>query len=143
MKENNIIEKQFTCLLVDDDTDDQEILMSVLKEFIPDALCITATDGEEALTILRDRNIKPSIIFADLNMPRMNGKQFLKECRQLEICKKIPVIILTTTSDRKSIEETMRLGATDYITKPDRFSRWGEVIREKLKPFYIAEGFSQ
>ena len=51
--------------------------------------------------------------------------------------KNIPVIILTTSSDKKSIEETMQLGAQDYITKPDKFSAWGSIIKEKLSAYHL------
>jgi CheY-like chemotaxis protein len=68
-------------------------------------------------------------------MPLMNGKQFLQACNNLEKCRHIPVIILTTTSDKASIEETIRLGAKGYITKPQRFSEWGTIIKDKLTAY--------
>ena len=127
--------KALTCFLIDDDVDDQEIFLSVLEEITPSIQCITATNGQEALQKLTSHEVEPDIIFVDLNMPLMNGKQFLEACTALDGCEKIPVIILTTSSDKKSIEETLRMGASDYITKPDKFSVWGSVIKEKLRAF--------
>lgn len=125
-------DEQFTCFLIDDDVDDQEIFMTVLEEVQPDIRCITAANGQEAIDKIRHQRLKPDLIFLDLNMPLMNGQQFLQACSAHDTCKEIPVIILTTSSDRRTIDETLQLGAKDYITKPDKFSEWGVVIREKI-----------
>lgn len=121
--------------MIDDDTDDQEIFLSVLEDIDPEVHCITACNGQEAIERLTDGSPRPDLIFLDLNMPLMNGKQFLKACNQIDDCKKIPVIILTTSSDRKSMEETLQLGARDYITKPDKYSAWGKIIQEKINAY--------
>lgn len=128
---------EFTCFLIDDDIDDQEIFLSVLEDIAPSIRCYTATNGQEAISKLSSEEIKPDLIFLDLNMPLMNGKQFLKACNLLDGCRHIPVIVLTTSSDKNSIEETMQLGARDYITKPDKFSAWGSIIKEKLSAYRI------
>ena len=129
--------KDFTCFLIDDDTDDQEIFLSVLGEVAPSVRCFTAANGQEAIKKLISEEVKPDLIFLDLNMPLMNGKQFLQACHSIDDFKNIPVIILTTSSDKKSIEETMQLGAHDYITKPDKFSAWGIIIKEKLSAYHL------
>lgn len=129
------MKEQFTCLLIDDDADDQEIFLSVVQEIGPSIRCFTAANGSEALRKLMTAEVKPDLIFVDLNMPLMNGKQFLTECNLLDGFQSIPVIVLTTSSDRKSIEETLKLGASDYITKPDKFSGWGAIIKEKIAVF--------
>lgn len=129
------MKKEFTCFLIDDDLDDQEIFLSVLQDFGPAIHCFTASNGEEAIRRLVSREVKPDLIFVDMNMPLMNGTEFLKECNRLDGVNAIPVIILTTSSDQKSIDETLRLGARGYITKPDRFSGWGNVIRAKINAF--------
>ena len=121
--------------MIDDDADDQEIFLSVVGNISPSVNCITASNGQEALQKLTTENIKPDLIFLDLNMPLMNGKQFLKACNGLDDCNKIPVIILTTSSDRKTMEETLTLGARDYITKPDKYSVWGKLIEEKINAY--------
>lgn len=129
------VNRQFTCFLIDDDVDDQEIFLSVLEHVAPSVRCVTALNGQEAISKLTSGEVKPDLIFLDLNMPLMNGKQFLKACTQIEKCRKIPVIILTTTSDGASIEETKRLGARDYITKPHKFSEWRSIIKDKISAY--------
>lgn len=129
------MDKEFICFLIDDDADDQEIFLSVLEGITPSVQCVTASNGQEALKKLTAEKIKPDLIFLDLNMPLMNGRQFLKACHLLASCKEIPVIILTTSSDAKSREESLQLGARDYITKPDKYSLWGKVISEKINAY--------
>ena len=106
-----------------------------METIAPSVICVTAMNGLEAIHKLSSEEVKPDLIFLDLNMPLMNGKQFLIACTELEKCKSIPVIILTTTSDKPSIEETIRLGAKDYITKPHKFSEWGSAIKDKLTAY--------
>lgn len=127
------VNKAFTCFLIDDDADDQEIFLRVLESVAPSIECHTASNGQEAIDKLRNHQVKPDVIFLDLNMPLMNGKQFLQACQRLGSCKEIPVIILSTSSDQQTIQETRALGARDYITKPNRYSAWKEVIQEKLR----------
>lgn len=122
-------------MLIDDDQDDREIFLSVLKDLRPAIRCVTAVNGEEGLRILLSHEVEPDLIFVDMNMPLMNGRQFLLEYSHIDDIRSIPVIMLTTSSDKRSVEETLRLGARDYITKPDRFSGWGTVIREKINAF--------
>lgn len=76
---------------------------------------------------------RPDIIFLDLNMPLMNGRQFLQKVKQMKDFRSIPVVILTTSSDRESIVETRRLGATDFLTKPDKLSGWEKLLSKILK----------
>lgn len=66
--------------------------------------------------------VEPDVIFVDMNMPLMNGKQFQSECTRLDELNNIPVLVLTTSSDQKTVEKSLRLGAWDYVTKPDRCS---------------------
>lgn len=129
------MKQEFTCFLIDDDADDQEIFLSVVGDIKPSIRCFTASNGQEAINKLSTAEVRPDLIFLDLNMPLMNGQVFLKACQLMDWCRNIPVIILTTSSDRKSIEETKQLGARDYITKPDKFSTWGILIKEKINAY--------
>jgi CheY-like chemotaxis protein len=74
----NVLEEknmQKTCLLVDDDEDDKEIFSLALTEANPSIKCVVASDGHEALSLLRDGSFIPDYIFLDLNMPLMSGKE--------------------------------------------------------------------
>lgn len=107
-----------TCLLVDDDEDDREIFCLALSEADPSLTCITASDGVEALSILREKSFLPDYIFLDLNMPRMDGKDCLREIRKQTHLANVPVIIFSTSSADREKEETKRLGANSFIVKP-------------------------
>src|SRR5215216_7180747 len=105
--------------LADDDADDQEIFKEALSEIDKSIRCLTASSGEEALSKLTG-GLKPlpDYIFLDLNMPRMDGLQCLTEIKKIKILKNIPVIIYSTSSAQKDVEETRKLGADYFITKP-------------------------
>ena len=106
-------------LLVEDDTIDA---MAVKKAFeylhIRNKLAVV-TNGEEALEYLKDKNnAKPQIILLDLNMPRMNGIEFMKIAKADDRMKRIPVVILTTSKAEQDRVITFGLGAAGYIMKP-------------------------
>ena len=108
--------------LVDDDMDDHEIFKSALAKVDEDLALLTATNGYEALDVLSTASTLPDHIFVDLNMPRMGGLQFLKEIKQTDTLKNIPVIIYSTSSNPVDIAKTKQLGAISFVTKPSRFS---------------------
>lgn len=108
--------------IVDDDIDDQDLFIEAVNEVDKSIQCISATDCEEALDLLKNRKIgKPDMIFLDLNMPRLNGKQCLAELKKESHLRDIPVIIYSTSSEKRDIEETTRLGAAHFLTKPNKF----------------------
>jgi CheY-like chemotaxis protein len=108
--------------LVDDDMDDHEIFKSALSKVDSDLTLLTASNGYEALNFLSTTGTLPDYIFVDLNMPRMDGLQFLKEIKQRDTLKNIPVIIYSTSSNPADIAKTKQLGAMSFVTKPSRFS---------------------
>ena len=110
--------KPFTLFLVDDDTDDVALFQEVLLEASPSTLFQSAKDGEDALQKLSGASPLPDLIFLDLNMPRMGGKECLAHIKNNEVLRHIPVIMYTTSSLSKDIEETMLSGAVCFITKP-------------------------
>ena len=118
--------------LIDDDPDDQEFFAMALAEINPGIELQTADNGVEAIKRLSASSDAPRIIFLDLNMPLMNGQQFLREMNKNDDLKRIPVIILSTSSDRQTIANTRELGAKDFITKPDKYSGWEETLRDVL-----------
>lgn len=109
-------------LIVDDDADDLEFFREAMGEIDATAECATALNGEDALRFLNTTVIKkPDHIFLDLNMPRMNGKQFLKEIKKLPKFSDIPVTIYTTSKLSEDKVETKKLGAVHFISKPTKF----------------------
>ncbi|MGC1242901.1 MAG: response regulator [Chryseosolibacter sp.] len=121
-----MIRRNYTVFLVDDDDDDQEIFALALAEVDDSIACVTAKNGMEALDKLGESKFRPDFIFLDLNMPRMNGKQCLREIKNQVALSKIPVVIYSTSSEKRDIEETKALGAAAFITKPPGIS---ELIR--------------
>lgn len=106
-------------LLVDDDADDRKYFMDAVKEIDATIECVTAKDGQQALEMLRNKEISlPNYIFLDLRMPRYNGKQCLLQIKADERLKNIPVIIYTTSKEVQDAEELQGLGAVHFVSKP-------------------------
>lgn len=127
----------FTCFLIDDDTDDQEIFCTVLDNFFPEIVCITVGNGQVAFDRLISKEVTPNLIFLDLNMPLMSGRQFLKEVSEHAVLANIPIIVLSTSADQNTSASVLTLGARQFITKPDKYSEWETVICEILNDFQV------
>lgn len=109
-------------LIVDDDPDDQELFIEALKGLDEFCNCVTAFNGQEALRkLVHEMPSLPDFIFLDLNMPRMNGKQFLAEIKKIKTIQDIPVIIYSTSIEETDIMDTVQLGAVYFLQKPNRF----------------------
>jgi len=124
--------KYTSVLLIDDDIDDRMIFGEVLKELAPDIIYHEAINGEDALLKLND-DIVPDLIFVDLNMPRIDGKQFLAEIQQQEHLKHIPVVIYTTSSHESDKKETRELGASYFLTKPNSLHELTRILTDLLQ----------
>ncbi|HUP12732.1 MAG TPA: response regulator [Niastella sp.] len=108
-------------LLVDDDIDDIIIFQETLKKVDDKIQLFYVHDGKDAIDFLANsKGVLPSLIFLDINMPRMDGKECLRLLKHDERLKHIPVLMYTTSSQSTDIEETMMTGAMCFITKP-----WG------------------
>jgi CheY-like chemotaxis protein len=119
-------------LLIDDDEDDQEIFTTALEE-VSKSITLTALgNAPEALRKLLTGAPLPDLIFLDLNMPLMNGEQFLAEIKRNVQLQSIPVIILSTSSNLATVELTKKLGAIDFVTKPDRFDELTRILKTVL-----------
>jgi CheY-like chemotaxis protein len=105
-------------LLIDDDTDDQLFFMEVVEELNPQIICDVADNGLVGLQLLEKGNL-PQIIFLDLNMPYMNGFDFLQHFQKEPSWKHIPVVIFTTSSQQRDIDRSIALGARAFLTKPN------------------------
>lgn len=125
--------KQRTFLLVDDDPDDTFLFGEVLHDIDPTVAFLTAANGQEALDTLKSTHSLPDLIFLDLNMPRMGGVECLSTLKADAALKDIPVIIYTTSSQSRDIEETMRKGAVCFITKPSNMKELTEILSVLIK----------
>lgn len=117
-------------LLVEDDVVDQMTVQRALRDLkIANRLDI-AGDGEEAIAYLTNsEKEKPGIILLDLNMPRMNGIEFLRMMKQDESLKTIPVVVLTTSREVKDRVDSFNLGIAGYMVKPVDYMQFVEVVR--------------
>jgi len=117
-------------LLVDDDRVDVMTTKRALKDINVTNPVYTAGNGEEALELLRDgKTEKPGVILLDLNMPRMNGIEFLRVIKNDASLKMIPVVVLTTSKEEEDKVESFSLGVAGYMIKPVDYIKFVEVIR--------------
>lgn len=126
--------KPLNVLLVDDDEVDVMTVKRAFKKNNISHQLITASNGVEALQILRDDPSFPNfpeanrLILLDLNMPRMSGIEFLNEMRTDSALKPIPVIVLTTSNEDKDKVEAYNLNVAGYILKPVTFDKFVETV---------------
>ena len=123
-----------TILLVEDNAGDVRLTREALLEGKLANELIVASDGIEALAILRregahQNTARPDIILLDLNLPKKDGRQVLAEIKQDPLLMRIPVVVLTTSKAEEDIIRTYDLHANCYITKPVEFDKFVGVIR--------------
>ncbi|MBN1804257.1 MAG: response regulator [Sedimentisphaerales bacterium] len=117
-------------LLVEDDNVDVMTVKRVFNDLKIKNQLVTTANGEEALDYLKnDDNTIPGIIFLDLNMPKMNGLEFLGIIKTDETLKKIPVIVLTTSSQEEDIIESFKFSVAGYIVKSIDYIEFTEAMR--------------
>ncbi len=117
------------CLIIDDDQDDQEIFLICLKKIDETIDGYAVNDGIKALSLLTsNQGYIPDYIFLDVNMPKMNGISCLKELRKIEKLKDTKILMYSTTSETKVLNESREYGANGFIVKPMRTSE----LKEKL-----------
>jgi len=105
------------CLLIDDDEDDRDFFAIVLDGCGQPYNLIAASSGANGLGLLKSADSVPDYIFLDLNMPLLSGKECLERIRKMVHLQQVPVIIYSTSSYFKDIEDTRQLGATFFLTK--------------------------
>ncbi len=120
-----------TILLADDDPDDRILIREAMEEGrLPHTLnCVE--DGEQLLQRLRDGDHQPppDLILLDLNMPRKDGREALREIKSDPRLRRIPVVVLTTSESDDDIHRTYDLGANSFIVKPRQFDAVVEMMR--------------
>ncbi|WP_373531242.1 response regulator [Vampirovibrio sp.] len=111
--------------MADDDPDDQLMACEALAHSCPPSQVFCVGDGEELLDFLYNRGIyqnketvMPDLILLDLNMPRKNGIEALKEIKSDPDLKHLPIVVLTTSKEEEDIYRTYDLGVNSFITKP-------------------------
>lgn len=123
-------------LMADDDADDQLLAKEALTEARLANELYFVKDGEELLDYLHNRgeyadppSPRPGLILLDLNMPKKDGRQALKEIKEDAELRRIPIVVLTTSSAEEDIFRTYDLGVNSFITKPVTFEGLVEVMK--------------
>lgn len=124
---------KLTVLLIDDDSDDREFFKIALEESDPLIGLKVASSGRQAFQVLSSDNFKPDFIFLDLNMPHMDGREFLTLVKKNPAIAEIPVVIFTTSSHPRDRTDTQSLGASDFITKPSTITELSEILTTFFK----------
>lgn len=118
-------------MLADDDPDDRELFSEAVSGNNADVESVP--NGIQLMKTLSHQEELPDFIFLDLNMPEKGGKECLQEIRQHARLKDVTVIIYSTSSSKKDIDETFDLGANLYITKPNSFTELQKTLKSILQ----------
>lgn len=124
------MKKHLTFLLIDDDEDDRELFQLALDGLEDGINFFEADSCCKALEILEKKEVAPDYIFLDLNMPQMSGRECLIKLKESAQLLHIPVIIFSTSSDPRDMEETKNMGALGFITKPPKTSELTKILGE-------------
>ncbi len=129
-----VTEKLIEILLVEDNPGDVRLTQEALRDNKVRNRLSVAVDGEEAMAFLRRegkyaRAPRPDLILLDLNLPRKDGREVLKEIKEDDALKRIPVVVLTTSKAEEDIIRSYNLHANCYITKPVDLDQFINIVR--------------
>ena len=120
-------------LLADDDEDDRYLFRDALNELFLGTVLTAAHDGAELIKYLETVSTNlPDILFLDLNMPRKNGFDCLKEIKEHTLFQKLPVVIYSTSSDEEKLNLLYQQGAHYYICKPTNYEELKSVVHKAI-----------
>lgn len=127
-------EKLIKILLADDDEADRLLFMEAFDELNIGTAVDTVNDGDELMTLMKNTDTEnlPHILFLDINMPRKNGLECLKEIRANKKYKEVSVAIYSTSSSENDMQETFLHGANVYIHKPNDFQKLKKVLEKAI-----------
>ncbi|MGC2856775.1 response regulator [Novispirillum sp. DQ9] len=133
----------FEILLLEDEPADAYLIKLTLKENKVFCNVHHVEDGVEGLAFVRREGQyadvpRPDLILLDLNMPRMDGREFLREIKADSDLRSIPVLVLTTSSAERDIHESYMSGASGFVTKPVEMDRFSEIMRQIGDYWFVA-----
>jgi CheY-like chemotaxis protein len=133
-----IIQKLARIFLADDDEDDCILFQDALNEIGRKNELVISKDGVELMNTLNEKvPPPPQVLFLDLNMPRKSGFECLKEIKEEEKFKDIPVVVFSTSRDKSYMDKTFQDGANFYALKPASFEELKKLIEEVLSIDFI------
>lgn len=118
-------------LLIDDDKDDQALFCDAIAQLSADLICDLANNGIEGLQYLQTTRTLPDVIFLDINMPMMDGRETLKIIRGTPRINHIPVVMYSTSIAPDELGHFTRLNAA-CVTKPNNFNNLASLLSEQL-----------
>ena len=126
---------------MEDNPPDQDLTREAFKQGRLNNNLHVVDDGEQALAFLRREGEygnapRPGLILLDLNLPRMDGREVLKEIKGDAALSSIPVVVLTTSNDEADVLKSYQLHANCYLTKPVEFDNFTNVVRS-LEHFWL------
>ena|SRR6187431_2345831 len=118
-------------IIIEDDLDDQEILTDVFKDLDYKNEIIFFGDGEQALEYLTTTEIKPFIIFSDINMPKLNGMDLREKIHQNEDLrlKSIPYLFFSTSAEQKNVIDAYSKSVQGFFVKPSDYNEIKRIIK--------------
>jgi len=125
-------------LFIEDDAIETMKLTRTLSKLDEKHTLIQANNGEEALKILKENNL-PDIILLDLNMPRMNGIEFLQILKKDPLLKYLPTVILTTSENRTDLLECYKTGIAGYVIKPLKYDDYEDKLMKVISYWQVNE----
>jgi CheY-like chemotaxis protein len=120
-------------MLIDDDSDDQELFCEAILDIDSSIEAVTAVSATEAFEKLVDDRVLPAVIFLDINMPVISGWECLKRIKQNPQLSSIPVIMYSTSPHDREKETAQRLGAWGLVTKPSDFETLKLTFKEIIE----------
>lgn len=130
----NTARKPLTIVMAEDDPDDRLLARDALEQSrVLNELCCVE-DGEELMRYLRheppyEDSVRPGLILLDLNMPKMDGREALREIKADPALRRIPVVVLTTSKAEEDLVRSYDLGAASFISKPVTFDGLVELMK--------------
>ena len=125
-------------LLIDDDKDDQVLFLEAVNHITGEAVCETADNGLKGFQLLVSSNELPDIIFLDLNMPLMNGRQTLDAIRSTPRFQSITIIIYSTSNSEADMKWSRSMN-DKYLTKPNDFPTLIKLLRKTFHELLMTE----
>jgi len=129
MYKKNKMGNKLHILLVEDDRIERLKFLKVVNKSAVESQVFEVENGEEAMEYLLQSSKLPSIVVLDLNMPKMNGIEFLSKLKKHEKLKYLPAIVLTTSSNQKDLLECYKIGIAGYVLKPLRYDQYEIRVR--------------
>ena len=125
-------------LLVDDDSNDEELARVALKRAGIDHRLMVVRDGAEAIDWLlrqgqhvgRDPALKPRLVLLDLKLPKVSGLEVVEALRKDERTRLLPIVVFTSSNEERDLKESYRLGANAYVRKPIDFGEYKKLLAD-------------